>query len=120
MEPRLPPGQNLVSRPPSIPAWLSQVWITKASASKPLRTCRKERKVASKPGMFPCPGMSLGGACRLPRWRPAWRWRERGPGSRAERVNLRPDGAAGQWSGPGPRPVAWSENPERQKPRGRE
>ena len=23
MEPRLPPGQNLVSRPPSIPAWLN-------------------------------------------------------------------------------------------------
>jgi len=22
--------------------------------------------------------MSLGGACRLPRWRPAWRWHELG------------------------------------------
>ena len=51
---------------------------------------------------------------------PAWRWRERGLGSRAERVNLCPDGAAGQWSGCGLRLVVWSENSERLKPRGGE
>jgi hypothetical protein len=49
---------------------------------------------------------------------PAWRWRERGLGSRAERVNLCPDGAAGQWSGCGLRLVAWSENLKRLNPRG--
>ena len=47
---------------------------------------------------------------------PAWRWRERGLGSRAERVNLCPDGAAGQWSGCGLRLVVWSENLKRLKP----
>jgi hypothetical protein len=39
-----------------------QVWITKASASEPLMTCRK-RRVTSKPGMLWSPGMSLAGAC---------------------------------------------------------
>jgi hypothetical protein len=34
------------------------------------------------------PGMSLAGACLLATWCPAWRWRELGPGSGAERVNL--------------------------------
>jgi hypothetical protein len=33
-----------------------------------------------------------------------------------ERVNLRPDGAVGQWSGLGLRLIAWSENPKRLKP----
>ena len=47
---------------------------------------------------------------------PAWRWRERGLGSRAERVNLRPDGAIGQWSGVVLRLVVWSENLKRLKP----
>jgi hypothetical protein len=51
-------------------------------------------------------------------WCPAWRWRERGLGSRAERVNLCPDGAASQWSSGVPRRVAWSENLKRLKPRG--
>jgi hypothetical protein len=34
------------------------------------------------------PGMSLAGACLLARRCPAWRWRELGPGSDAERGNL--------------------------------
>ena len=34
------------------------------------------------------PGMSLAGACLLARRFPAWRWRELGPGSGVERVNL--------------------------------
>jgi hypothetical protein len=72
--------------------------------------------VASKPGNLCGPGMSLAGACRLARWCPAWRWRERGLGSRAERVNLCPDGAAGQWSSDVLRLVAWSENLERLNP----
>ena len=32
--------------------------------------------------------MSLGDTCLLPRRRPAWRWREPGSGSCAERGNL--------------------------------
>jgi len=32
--------------------------------------------------------MSLGGARLLPRWSPAWRWRELGLGFDVERVNL--------------------------------
>src|SRR6266498_3201341 len=44
------------------------------------------------------PGMNLAGACLLARWCPAWRWRELGPGSGAERVNL-----SSRWGG---RPVA--------------
>jgi hypothetical protein len=49
-----------------------------------------KEKVTSKPGMLRSPGTSLAGACRLARRCPALRWRERGPGSRAERVNLSP------------------------------
>ncbi len=52
----------------------------------------------------------------MARWCPAWRRRERGLGSRAERVNLRPDGAVGQWSSGVLRLVAWSENLKRLKP----
>lgn len=47
---------------------------------------------------------------------PALRWRERGLGSRAERVNLCPDVAGGQWSGCGLRLACRSENSERLKP----
>jgi hypothetical protein len=43
------------------------------------------------------PGMSLAGACLLARRCPAWRWRELGLGSGAERVNL-----SSRWGG---RPV---------------
>jgi hypothetical protein len=46
--------------------------------------------VTSKPGSSVCSGMSLGGACLLPRWCPACRWRELGPGSGVERGNLSP------------------------------
>jgi hypothetical protein len=42
----------------------------------------------SKPGLLGWPGMSLGDTRVLPRWSPAWRWRELGPGSGVERVNL--------------------------------
>jgi hypothetical protein len=65
-----------------------QVWAKKASASEPLMTCRKGRPMTSKPGLSARPGMSLAGACLLARRCPAWRWRELGPGSGAERVNL--------------------------------
>jgi hypothetical protein len=47
---------------------------------------------------------------------PALRWRERGLGSRTERVNLRPDVAGGQWSGCGLRLACQSENSKRLKP----
>jgi hypothetical protein len=46
--------------------------------------------VASKPGHDLGSGMSLGGACRLPRRRPACRQREPDLGSCAERGNLSP------------------------------
>ena len=72
--------------------------------------------MTSKPGNQCGPGMSLAGACLLARRCPAWRWRERGLGSRAERVNLRPDGAASQWSGVVLRLACWSENLKRLKP----
>jgi hypothetical protein len=38
-----------------------------------------------------CPGMSLVVTCLLTRRCPAWRWRELGAGSGAERENLAPD-----------------------------
>src|SRR5664279_3258983 len=46
--------------------------------------------VASKPGHDLVPGMSLGGACRLPRRRPACRRREPDLGACMERGNLSP------------------------------
>src|SRR5512132_1718574 len=41
--------------------------------------------------------MSLAGACLLARRCPAWRWRELGPGSGVERVNLSSRWGGGQW-----------------------
>src|SRR5437016_13329585 len=63
--------------------------------------------------------MSLAGACLLARRCPAWRWRELGPGSDAERVNLssraRTRPVAQNW----PAAVRGSENPKRQIREGR-
>src|SRR5438445_9327843 len=65
-----------------------QVMAKKASASDLMKTCIKGPCMTSKPGLSARPGMSLAEACRLARRCPAWRWRELGPGSGAERVNL--------------------------------
>ena len=60
--------------------------------------------------------MSLAGACRLARWCPALRWRERGLGSRAERVNLSPRACGRPVAQRRPAVVRGSENPEWLKP----
>ena len=52
---------------------------------------RRKRRDDIKTGGNRCPGMSLVATCLLTRWCPAWRWRELGSGSGAERGNLAPD-----------------------------
>ena len=63
------------------------MWVKKANVSEPLMTCRNAIDDI-KTGVSQTSGMSLGGACLLPRWCPAWRWRELGLGSGVERGNL--------------------------------
>ena len=76
---------------------------------------RRKRRDDIKTGGNRCPGMSLVDTCLLTRWCPAWRWRELGSGSGAERGNLAPDTESGpscsHWAGE-------SETPKWQKPRG--
>jgi hypothetical protein len=66
------------------------------------------------------PGMSLAGACRLARRCPALRWRERGLGARAERVNLSPRARGRPVAQCWPAVVRGSENLKRPKPQGGE
>ena len=49
---------------------------------------RRKRSDDIKTGESRCPGRSLVDTCLLTRWCPAWRWRELGSGSGAERGNL--------------------------------
>jgi hypothetical protein len=49
----------------------------------------KPDKVTSKPSLAPCLGMNLGDIRLLPRWCPAYRQHEPGPGSHVERVKAR-------------------------------
>lgn len=51
----------------------------------------KANQMTSKPGSGLCSGMSLGVTRLLPRWCPACRQHESGPGSRMEHVKARPD-----------------------------
>src|SRR5665648_987465 len=53
----------------------------------------KPHEVTSKPRLAPCLGRSLGDIRLPPRWCPAYRQHEPGPGSRVERVKARPDTA---------------------------
>ncbi len=64
--------------------------------------------------------MSLVDTCLLTRWCPAWRWRELGSGSGAERGNLRPDTVSAVQLGLFSPPAGESETPKWQKPRGAE
>jgi hypothetical protein len=82
-----------------------QVWPLPSEASKP-------HEMASEPGRFLGPGMSLGGTRLLLRWRPAYRQHEPSLGSRTEHVNAWPDTAAG--SDPG----GEREDPKRRKREG--
>jgi hypothetical protein len=50
----------------------------------------KPCEMTSKPRPEPCLGMSLGDSRLLPRWCPAYRQHEPGPGSRMERMKARP------------------------------
>jgi hypothetical protein len=54
----------------------------------------KRSQMRSKPGSEINLGMSLGDTRLLPRWSPAYRQHEPGPGSRMERVKACPDTAA--------------------------
>ncbi len=56
----------------------------------------KHSKTTSEPGSHLCPGMSLGGARLLPRWRPAYRQHDPDRGSSMERVKACPDTAVGR------------------------
>ena len=56
----------------------------------------KANQVASKPRSGLCLGMSLGDIRLLPRWCPAYRQHEPGPGSRVERVKACPILPAGE------------------------
>jgi hypothetical protein len=56
---------------------------------------RRKRSDDIKTGESRCPGTSLVDTCLLTRWCPAWRWRELGSGSGAERGNLAPDTESG-------------------------
>jgi hypothetical protein len=67
----------------------------------------------SKPGLLGWSGMSLGDTRVLPRWSPAWRWRELGPGFGVERVNLSFRADGDQWSVCGLRFVVGKESPKR-------
>jgi hypothetical protein len=53
-----------------------QVGIRKTSASESLLRCHNPLQMTSEPGRSFCPRMSLAGARRLARRRPAWRRRE--------------------------------------------
>src|SRR5664280_111896 len=57
----------------------------------------KPHEVTSKPRLAPCLGRSLGDIRLPPRWCPAYRQHEPGPGSRVEHVKARPE-TAGQHS----------------------
>jgi hypothetical protein len=54
----------------------------------------KANQMTSKPEFGLCSGMSLGVTRLLPRWCPAYRQHESGPGSRTEHVKARLDMAA--------------------------
>src|SRR5450756_1724650 len=57
----------------------------------------KITQMTSKPESAPCSGRNLGDIRLLPRWCPAYRQHEPGPGSRVEHVKARPE-TAGQHS----------------------
>ena len=56
----------------------------------------KPREMTSKPRPESCLGISLGESRLLPRWCPAYRQHEPGPGSRMERMKARPIPSAGR------------------------
>ena len=62
-------------------------WVERPSAVE----ASKANQMTSKPGSGLCSGMSLGVTRLLPRWCPAYRQHESGPGSRTEHVKARPD-----------------------------
>src|SRR4029077_18106237 len=57
----------------------------------------KANEMTSKPGSGLCSGRSLGVTRLLPRWCPAYRQHESGPGSRTEHVKARLDTVTEQW-----------------------
>ena len=59
----------------------------------------KPCQMASKPRLEPCLGISLGDIRLLPRWCPAYRQHEPGPGSRMERVKACPILSPAEWPG---------------------
>ena len=64
-----------------------QVRTRETNKSEPLMTCRKQ-KGDVKTGGIHCPGTSSAGTCLLAERHPAWRRREPGSGSLAQRGNL--------------------------------
>ena len=74
-----------------------QVWTGKMSDEQKFSVVdvSKLSQTTSKPRPEVCLGMSLGDIRLLPRWCPAYRQHEPGPGSRMERVKARPILSAG-------------------------
>ena len=73
----------------------------------------KANEMTSKPGFGLCSGMSLGVTRLLPRWCPAYRQHESGPGSRPEHVKARLDTVTARIGGE-------RENSKRRNPQGAE
>jgi hypothetical protein len=68
-----------------------QVWTGKMSDEREFSVVdvSKPIQLTSKPGLAPCSGKNLGDIRLLPRWCPAYRQHEPGPGSRMEHVKAR-------------------------------
>jgi hypothetical protein len=93
-----------------------QVWTGKMSDEREFSAVdvSKLSQTTSKPRPEVSLGMNLGDIRLLPRWCPAYRQHEPGPGSRTERVKACPDTVAGREAG-GER-----EDSKRRNPRGAE
>ena len=64
-----------------------QVRTKKVSVERTTVSVENVRQTVSKVESRFCSTRSRGGTCLLPRWHPAYRWHELGPGSFTERGN---------------------------------
>ena len=90
-----------------------QVWITKASESKPPLKCRKRIDDVRNRGRVVAPGLAWREPADWPGGCPAWMVARAWSGlSCGTREPVAPMGRPGQWSGLGLRLAVWSENPK--------
>jgi hypothetical protein len=81
-----------------------QVWIREMSANDPPRKHRKPRRRSPKPGLSPCPGMSMKGTYLLVMRGPVYRRHDSYPGFRTELENRVGDAKGKGTSGKPTRP----------------